>query len=222
VAEEETNGGTPGKAKRDIEHLKLAVEVWKKSVEVQQHFNDISLRLRNIAIPLLIGVVGAAGFALKEHQWPLAFAVLMMGGIGWRAFYIMDRFWYHEFLRAATSHVGKIEEGLKGEIPEMGLSNEIQKMSSAVQIPRYIGRGARPMGSRERLDHFYILGFTVLAMAFGVVTGAAISTWLGRPPTQSAPLLARPTMLPVGFLPSAPGTHGRITYATRAPIRPPR
>ena len=30
----------------------LIVEIWKKVIDVQQHFNDIELRIRNMAITL--------------------------------------------------------------------------------------------------------------------------------------------------------------------------
>jgi hypothetical protein len=89
-------------------------------VDVQAHFNDIALRLRSAAIGLLVAVVGASGYAVVANQWPLALTVLFVGGLGWRAFHMMDRYWYHVFLRAAGIHAGKIEDELKPIIPRMG------------------------------------------------------------------------------------------------------
>jgi phosphoglycolate phosphatase-like HAD superfamily hydrolase len=48
-------------------NLSLVVESWKQTVEVQQHFNDLELRIRNFAITILFASVGGAGFAAKEH-----------------------------------------------------------------------------------------------------------------------------------------------------------
>jgi len=41
--------------------------MWKTTVVVQQHFNDLELRIRNFAVTLLVTVIGAAALALKEH-----------------------------------------------------------------------------------------------------------------------------------------------------------
>ena len=42
------------------------VEIWKKTIDVHQHFNNIEMRIRNIAITVLAALLGVVGFALKE------------------------------------------------------------------------------------------------------------------------------------------------------------
>ena len=42
------------------DELKMAIEVWKTVVEVQQHFNTIEMQIRNIAITVLTATIGAA------------------------------------------------------------------------------------------------------------------------------------------------------------------
>jgi len=79
------------------------VDAWKISIDVQQHFNDLELRIRNLAVTLLVGVMGATAFALKEHydvvlygrRFALAVGVLLGAILGWFAFYFTDRHWYH-------------------------------------------------------------------------------------------------------------------------------
>lgn len=46
--------------------LEQAVDAWKQTVQVQEHFNDIELRIRNFAITLLLATLGAAGVAMKD------------------------------------------------------------------------------------------------------------------------------------------------------------
>lgn len=46
--------------------LQLTLDTWKQTVQVQQHFNDLELRIRNFAITLLLASLGAAGIAMKE------------------------------------------------------------------------------------------------------------------------------------------------------------
>lgn len=67
----------------DLPHV---IEVWKKTVDVQQHFNDLELRIRNFAISLLVAVVGAAALVTKENiaiRVGLIPALLL--GLGWLA-----------------------------------------------------------------------------------------------------------------------------------------
>lgn len=119
-----------------MEHQKLLalIEVWKQTVQVQQHFNDLGLRIRNLALTLLVAVFGAAALALRERiqivvwgtQLSLASALLLVGLVGWLAFYFIDRFWYHKLLVGFVVH-GEALEGilaaeLLGTLP--GLTND--------------------------------------------------------------------------------------------------
>lgn len=141
------------------------VEMWKTAVTVQQHFNDLELRIRNFAVTLLVTVIGAAAFALKEHyvikfagtDFPLAAGILFVGIIGWLAFYFMDRFWYHRLLVGAVVHAADIETRFSATSPELGLTNAISN-HSAWKIWKF---GIR---SSERIDLFYALGLTVLVV----------------------------------------------------------
>lgn len=99
------------------EQLRALIDVWKQTIEVQQHFNDIVLRIRNLALTLLLAVFGAAALALREDihilirgvQLSLATAVLAVGLVGWLAFYFIDRFWYHKLLVGAVIHGEALE-----------------------------------------------------------------------------------------------------------------
>ncbi len=43
----------------------ISLEIWKKVVDVQMHFNDLCLRLRSIAISILGVLLSASAIALK-------------------------------------------------------------------------------------------------------------------------------------------------------------
>lgn len=139
------------------------LEMWKTAVTVQQHFNDLELRIRNFAVTLLVTVIGAAALALKEHyviklagaDFPLSAGIQCAGIIGWLAFYLMDRFWYHRLLIAAVMHAGDIESRFATTSPELGLTNAIGK-GSAWRV------GKLSIRSSERIDLFYAAGLTVL------------------------------------------------------------
>jgi hypothetical protein len=110
-----------------------------KKIDVQQHFNDIEMKIRNAAITVMAALLGATGFALKEHlvvsiltiHFPIATLLLMTALLSWWAFYFMDRHWYHRLLMGAVKHGEKIENSFKGIIPEIDLTNSISAASPA-------------------------------------------------------------------------------------------
>lgn len=117
----------------DQERIKYIIEIWKKTVDVQQHFNDIEMKIRNAAIAVMAALLGATGFALKENlaisvgslSVPIAVILLGTALLTWLAFYFMDRHWYHRLLYGAVKHGLKIEESLKTVLPEIELTKSI-------------------------------------------------------------------------------------------------
>jgi hypothetical protein len=96
---------------------KDVVTAWAKSLDVQQHFNDLELRIRNFAISLLVAVMGRTALALKEQytvqigdqQVSLAIVILLAGILGWFAFYFMDRHWYHRLLIGSVKYTPPLQ-----------------------------------------------------------------------------------------------------------------
>jgi len=82
------------------------IDMWKQSVEVQMHFNDIEWRIRGLALTVATFALGAAGVAAKDGTRvgavSLGSLVLAIGLLLWYAFYFVDRFWYHPLLKAAV------------------------------------------------------------------------------------------------------------------------
>jgi hypothetical protein len=48
------------------ERAELYLEMWKQTVQVQMHFNDIEMKVRTAAITVLTFVLGGASLALRE------------------------------------------------------------------------------------------------------------------------------------------------------------
>ena len=145
------------------ENRGLAIEIWKKTVDVQQHFNDLELRIRNYALTVLAAMLGFAAYAAKEdlrmsvsnHKISVAAALLLSSGFLWLAFYFMDRFWYHRLLYGAVDHGRFIENRWKSTLPEMTLTDSIGKYS-----PLKIGR--LEIHTPHKIDLFYAVGFVFL------------------------------------------------------------
>ena len=82
------------------------VEIWKKVVDVQMHFNDIEMRIRNFALSVVLAVFAAYGFLLN-HDASVSVGVVkiylyavvpLMGSIAVYLFFFMDFYWYHRLL----------------------------------------------------------------------------------------------------------------------------
>ena len=171
--------------------LNAVVETWKKTVEVQQHFNDIELKIRNFAITVLIAAMGAAGFALKEKlavrvvgiEVPLATILLIAGAVGVVPLWFMDRHWYHRLLYGAVKHAISIEQRHSRDLPELRLSQTI-KEESPIRLWRW------ELHSTRKLDLFYCI-IAIILIAGAVVTflckPTALEEAMGKKPAQVAP-----------------------------------
>jgi hypothetical protein len=119
------------------ERAKQVLETWKKIVEVQMHFNDISMRIRSIFVTILLALFAAIGF-LEEKKLNLSMGgvnvyfvtlIPVFGIFGTYLFYFIDRYWYHRLLVGSVKHAIIIETRYKDVLPELSLSDAIGKES---------------------------------------------------------------------------------------------
>src|SRR3989442_1742018 len=116
----------------DVTRQQLLVEAWKQTVAVQQHFNDIELRIRSFAISFLGVVLGAAAVAHQQAaSSQLAAFLSLVGLIGWGGFYMMDGLWYHRLLYGSVKHGEVVEKALEaaGEPKAFQLTQTISQHS---------------------------------------------------------------------------------------------
>lgn len=138
---------------------------------MHQHFNDLELRIRNIAITVVGALLAALSFTYKEGIETEIHGVIVPAGVAlvlaalfaWVGFFFMDRFWYHILLKGAVKHSMRIEEKYSVAIPAITLSATITEASNAI----------KPFGlklnSDRRLELFYAVGFLILLGVFGVL-----------------------------------------------------
>lgn len=149
-----------------------ALEAWKKSVDVQQHFNDIGIKLRNLAITVFGAFLGGIAFSLKEHliigiygaNIPLASMLALSALVVWLAFFFMDRFWYHKLLLGAVYHAKDIESKYASAFQEIGLTTRIAD-ESPIKIPCC----GWEMHSSAKFYVFYGLGAVVVLVLCCVI-----------------------------------------------------
>lgn len=147
----------------------LLIEAWKKTVDVQQHFNDMAMRVRALGVTLVLGAVAAAGFTLEKQVAidvggvELAAAGLVVVGalIAWLSFYFMERWWYHLFLKGAVDNGIALEGALAANIPE----NQLGKLISARSKVKFLGL---TLDSTSRLNIYYAV-VALLLLGLGAI-----------------------------------------------------
>ena len=147
---------------------KNVIEIWKKCVDVHQHFNDLEMRIRNFAITVVSAIIAALSFTYKEGLVTTLFGVSVPAGLGlvaaaifaWGGFFLMDRYWYHILLRGAVQHSASIESRYGAKIPGIGLGTTISSVSGNVKIFGF------KVNSNRRLELFYAGGMVMLVIIF--------------------------------------------------------
>jgi hypothetical protein len=190
------------------ERAELLLDAWKKTVDVQQHFNQIEMDIRKTAVTIVGAVAGAAGFVAEKgmlvQAWgwrvPVAACVLMAGAVAWVAFGLMDYFWYHRLLKGSVAHGKELETELKSVSVPVDLTNCIGRFSPIQWFEKKQrvspAPGSEPtrqywvdLHTDQKLGAFYGLGLAILCVS---VLGA----WLVVAPSP-----------PPGTQPLAPATN---------------
>jgi hypothetical protein len=156
------------------EQTKLAVEVWKTIVQVQQHFNDIEMRIRALAITVLTAGVGVAAVAIKDGTTlgllgltvRLGAALLLITLLAWILFYMVDQIWYHRLLLGAVRQGEAVENALEKDVPGIGLTKAISA-NSPYQVTAFGQKIGTPIHTAAKLKGFYWgVGVLLLVLAF--------------------------------------------------------
>jgi hypothetical protein len=121
----------------DAERLKLVVDIWKHAVDVQMHFNDMGMRIRNLYFTFLAAAIGLIGVIQGKHIHVLyprldvhlvLFVIVSLIPIS-GLFYFLDRHWYHRLLLGAVIHCASIEKKYAAVLPELSLGAAISAAS---------------------------------------------------------------------------------------------
>ena len=172
----------------DEKKANFALEVWKKTIDVQEHFNTIEMQIRNFAITVLTTTIGASGIVYNQLQTSIREAtkagqipppvntitisgvgfsasdmIILAGTLAWISFYFMDLWWYHRLLQGAVSHAQAIEEEIK-KTQYAGLMN----LSNAIRESSHFKFLGIKMGSDRRINIFYGIGllFQLILISF--------------------------------------------------------
>jgi FMN phosphatase YigB (HAD superfamily) len=198
----------------NLEHL---LTIWKKTIDVQEHFNAIEMQIRSAAITVLAALLGVVGFAMKEqlavdilgHPLPIAAILLVAALFVWGAFFFMDRFWYHRLLLGAVKHGRIVEKSLAPMLPAIELTKTIAEESPFSLFKWRIH-------SSEKFYVFYGFGAVAIALFLTaiLVAGNTVS------PPKVMPPAAMPNALTIPA-PVTTATGGAPQFAAPQPAAAP-
>jgi hypothetical protein len=207
----------------DDERCSRYIDLWKQTVEVQQHFNDLEWRIRGLALTAATFALGASAVAAKDGTTffgiSLGSGVLVAGLILWFGFYFVDRYWYHPLLIGSVKHGEKLEGELRVYLPEAGLTRDITA-ASHIKPPKGLGRIAgknddNTLRSEEKLRIFYWIGAATLILAAAFLQLAACS-----PPKNPEPKPERVIEVIRPSETSVPSTTSTTTTSSVPPAQP--
>ena len=150
----------------NIEVTKLQVEIWKQTIEVQKHFNDIEMRVRNLCLTILGTLLGAAAvtsenggqFNFVGQKYPISAYLLVIAFVIVVLFWFMDAQWYHQLLRGAVAQGSFIEKKFDASLGAPGLTQMITEYSHLRFLWMKITSG-------DRLNFFYgVLAYVCLGL----------------------------------------------------------
>lgn len=199
------------------------IEIWKKIIDVQQHFNDLELRVRNFALIVTGAFLGLGGYAIKDGGIINAFGldvsvagvVVVSAVLPLLAFYFMDRLWYHRLLDGSVQAGIDAETALKALGYKVDLGSQIKDKS-----PFTLWVFGKQVHSKTKMDIFYLMLVGAL-----LIVGALL-TFCVHPQPMSMQSTAVPIPTDVGHVrdehhiapaaPSIPTGSGTVNVAKPA------
>jgi hypothetical protein len=171
------------------EVTELQVEAWKTTIGVQQHFNDIEMKIRALAITLLTAVLGVAALAIRDGtklhvggaDVNLSAAILIIGFLSWLLLYFVDELWYHRLLMGSVRQGRALEELLE----EQGVKGFALTKAVGDASPFTMNLYFRKLEvhSTAKIRVFYFAIAILLAVAAGFLWASTVN-----PSTSNLPL----------------------------------
>jgi len=161
----------------------LIFEAWKAIVGVQMHFNEMLMRVRSIAISLILAVFGAAALSLDRDVFleigsfrvHIAVLIIFFGLAGWTAMGLLDRFYFFRMLLGAVRKGTEIEDLYKGD-PIFGMTRAITEESRRFRF--FLGK-KREFKARHKILLFYTL-ILATGLLYAVLIAAFVKTGRGE------------------------------------------
>ncbi|MDA0998986.1 MAG: hypothetical protein O2807_00530 [bacterium] len=114
------NDESSDKDKEELNLLKLQKEVWEKAVDTQMHFNEMSVKSRQLGLSFVVAALALAFILLSRRQdfwvsfWNVEIHIsgilVLISAMGLFAVKRLDLGVYHQMLRGAVRFGGQLEK----------------------------------------------------------------------------------------------------------------
>jgi len=139
------------------------VEYWKQTTLVQQHFNDISMKVRNFAIVIFSGFLTGVGLSIHNgifvelfgYKFSAGIIFALAGAVVTQLIHFMDTYWYHVFLKGAVGTSIKVEKEINEILKIDKLADDISSHSQNVTILSLFGLVHFPIGAQPETSSLY-------------------------------------------------------------------
>lgn len=184
----------------------VLLDGWKKAVDVQQHFNDLEMRIRGLAVTVAGAFLGVTAFSVEKglkvdivgRSFDLAVVLLVGASLSVAAFWLLDHLHYHRLLRGAVASGVGFEKALSEYAPEFNLGGHISDYS-----PFRLWKTEYKVHSGTKIVAFYVILLAalvapMLAIAFGGIsapTPTDVDTAASKT-VEISPLSATPSGTP--------------------------
>lgn len=169
----------------------LLLEIWKKAVETQMHFNEMSVKSRQLGLSFVVAALGVAVVLLgkpDEFQVPIqsigyqihpSGLIILLAAFGTYAVKRLDLGVYHRMLRGAVKFGEELEKTLRRSAlmpTAMGMTESISYYS------REQDKSKAGTTAAKKITRFYwllITSLSVIAVVMLIATAEPLPPMLG-------------------------------------------
>ena len=180
------------------------VEIWKRTIETQMHFNEMSTKSRQLGLTLVVAALGLSAVLLgrgddfsllinvcnssiKLHAVVL---ILLASALGLYGVMQLDLGVYHQMLRGAVKFGEEFErENLVADLKTgLGLTEFVSLYSRHSSVQKVDGQyqGANQKLAGDKLKRFYWVSIvTICALAISIFVVTQHGLVIERPATKN-------------------------------------
>ncbi len=172
-----------------IERLKLQLAIWEKAVDTQMHFNEMSVKSRQLGLTFVVAALGLSIVLMGRGSdfdlvFPIPFTnvqvsthvtgpIILVAVFGLYAVMRLDLGVYHRMLRGAVTFGEQFEKGvLRDELMKTpkGMTEFISLFSRQEVVNKETFEEAQGKNAEQKIRTFYVLLIGTLLLIGLIVT----------------------------------------------------
>jgi len=175
---------------------KLQKEIWEKAIDTQMHFNEMSVRSRQLGLSFVVAALGVVAVLLSKddarisgwgYSTHVAGPILILAAFGLYSVKRLDLGVYHRMLRGAVAFNEDLElSSMRPNLmkTKLGLTQAIS-LYSRYPDADYPGKGPKRQSAETRVQIFYWSTIAVL-ISLGVLISWSRRTTPATPTASKA------------------------------------